>query len=82
MPPIYHRTRDSIEARRTIVFAALAVSRWIEKQTGWSTQVRPHRPPLLHSRDPGLPRVITAADLLPDDLRNAVDRIYGYSGPH
>ena len=34
--PIYHRTRDSIEARLTIVFAALAVSRWIENQTGWS----------------------------------------------
>jgi hypothetical protein len=25
--PIYHRTRDSIEAHRPIVFAALAVSR-------------------------------------------------------
>ena len=26
--PIYHRTRDSIEAQLTIVFAALVVSRW------------------------------------------------------
>jgi hypothetical protein len=34
--PIYHRTRDSIEARLTIVFAALAVSRWIEDTTGRS----------------------------------------------
>src|SRR5262249_37674083 len=34
--PIYHRTRDSIEAHLTIVFAALAVSRWIERQTGWT----------------------------------------------
>jgi hypothetical protein len=33
---IYHRKRDSIEARLTIVFAALAVSRWIEGRTGWS----------------------------------------------
>jgi hypothetical protein len=33
--PICHRTRDSIEAHLTIVFAALAVSRWIESQTGW-----------------------------------------------
>jgi transposase len=33
--PIYHRKRDSIEAHLTIVFAALAVSRWIEDQTGW-----------------------------------------------
>jgi len=34
--PIYHRKRDSIEAHLTIVFAALAVSRWIEHKTGWS----------------------------------------------
>ena len=34
--PIYHRTRDWIEAHLTIVFVALAVSRWIEYQTGWS----------------------------------------------
>src|SRR6266567_7673578 len=34
--PIYHRKRDSIEAHLTIVFAALAVSRWIEDRTGWS----------------------------------------------
>jgi hypothetical protein len=34
--PIYHHQRDFIEAHLTIVFAALAVSRWIERQTGWS----------------------------------------------
>jgi hypothetical protein len=34
--PVYHRKRDSIEAHLTIVFAALAVSRWIEAQTSWS----------------------------------------------
>jgi transposase len=34
--PIYHRKRDSIEAHLIIVFAALAVGRWIEAQTGWS----------------------------------------------
>jgi hypothetical protein len=34
--PIYPRKRDSIKAHLTIVFAALAVSRWIEAQTGWS----------------------------------------------
>ena len=33
--PIYHHQRDSIEAHLTIVFAALAVSRWIEDRTGW-----------------------------------------------
>ena len=34
--PIYHHKRDSIEAHLTVVFAALAVSRWIETTTGWS----------------------------------------------
>ena len=34
--PIYHRTRDSIDAHMTVVFAALAISHWIETQTGWS----------------------------------------------
>jgi transposase len=34
--PIYHHLRESIEAHLSIVFAALAVSHWIERQTGWS----------------------------------------------
>ena len=34
--PVCHRKRDSIEAHLTIVFAALAVSRWTGAQTGWS----------------------------------------------
>src|SRR5699024_12184806 len=34
--PIYHHTKDSIQAHLTIVFAALAVGRWIEAATGWS----------------------------------------------
>ena len=42
--PIYHRNRDSIEAHLTIVFAALAVSRWIEHATGWSIRSS-SRPP-------------------------------------
>ena len=54
--PVYHRKRDSIEAHLTIVFAALAVSRWIEDHTGWVNQeIRPHRTPLPHHRDPGRP---------------------------
>jgi Transposase DDE domain len=34
--PAYHRKRHSIEAHLTIVFAALAVTRFIEGRTGWS----------------------------------------------
>ena len=34
--PIYHRKRDSIEAHLSVVFAALAVTRFIEDRAGWS----------------------------------------------
>ena len=34
--PIYHHKRESIEAHLTVVFAAMAVSHYIETQTGWS----------------------------------------------
>lgn len=34
--PVYHHLKDSIDARLTIVFAALAVARWLESTTGVS----------------------------------------------
>jgi hypothetical protein len=34
--PVYHHTREWIGDHLSIVFAALAVSHWIERQTGWS----------------------------------------------
>lgn len=34
--PIYARKRDSIEAHLTVVFAALAITRYIENTTGWT----------------------------------------------
>jgi hypothetical protein len=74
--PIYHRTRDSIEAHLTIVFAALAVSRWIEHQTGWTIRkfvktARRYRTIQIQAGD----HVITAADPIPDDLRSALTKI-------
>jgi len=74
--PVYHRKRDSIEAHLTIVFAALAVSRWIEAQTGWSIRkfVRTGRRYRTIQIQAGQ-HAITAADPLPDDLRQAVDAI-------
>jgi hypothetical protein len=74
--PIYHRKRDSIEAHLTIVFAALAVSRWIEHQTGWSIRrfvktARRYRTIEIQAGD----HVITAADPLPDELRQAIETI-------
>ena len=79
--PIYHRKRDSIEAHLTIVFAALAVSRWIEAQTGWSIRkfvwtARRYRTIQIRAGQ----HVITAAGPLPDDLRQALDAITRASG--
>jgi hypothetical protein len=67
--PIYHRTKDSIQAHLTIVFAALAVSHWIEDTTGWSVKkfvktVRRSRTIQIQAGE----HVITAADPLPDDV--------------
>jgi hypothetical protein len=74
--PIYHHERESIEAHLTIVFAALAVSRWIEHQTGWSIRkfVRTARRYRTFEIQAG-PHTITAADPLPGDLRSALEAI-------
>ena len=73
--PIYHH-RDSIEAHLTIVFAAPAVSRWIEDRTGWSIRkfVRTARRYRTIQIQAGA-HTVTAADPLPDDLRHALNAI-------
>lgn len=76
--PIFHHTRESIEAHLTIVFAALAVSRWIENTTGWSikrfvTTARRYRTIEIQAGD----HTITAADPLPTELPIALDAIHG-----
>jgi len=76
--PIYHRTRDSIDAHLSVVFAALAVSRWTENQTGWSIRkfvrtARRYRTIEIQAGE----HTITAADPLPTDLSQALDAING-----
>ena len=74
--PIYHHTRESIEAHLTIVFAALAVSHWIEHQTGWSIKkfvrtARRYRTVQIHAGR----QTLTAAEPVPDDLAQALTKI-------
>jgi hypothetical protein len=81
--PIFHHTKDSIEAHLTIVFAALAVSRWIEDTTGWSIKkfvktVRRYRTIQIQAGD----HLITAADPLPDDIRQILDAIHTRAAAH
>jgi hypothetical protein len=81
--PIYHHKRDSIKAHLSIVFAALAVSRWIEQATGWSIRrfVRTARRYRTIQIQAGA-HIVTAADPLPDDLRHALDRIHHNPSAH
>jgi len=74
--PIYHHKRESIEAHLTIVFAALAVSRWIETRTGWSIKkfvntARRYRTIEIYADG----HTITAAHPLPADLAAALEAI-------
>jgi hypothetical protein len=74
--PIYHRTRDSIEAHLTIVFAALAVSRFIEERTGWSIRKFVHTARRYRTIEiQAGTHTITAADPVPEDLHGALERI-------
>jgi hypothetical protein len=65
------------------VFAALAVSRWIENKTGWSIRkfvrtARRYRTTQIQAGS----HTITAADPFTDDLRQALDHIHGRTGAH
>jgi hypothetical protein len=77
--PIYHHKRDSIEAHLTIVFAALAVTHWLERRTSWSikrlvTSLRRYHTIQIQAGD----QIVTAADPLTDEIRAALDRLCGH----
>jgi Transposase DDE domain len=76
--PIYHHLRESIEAHLSIVLAAMAVCHYIEHQTGWSIKkfVRTARRYRTVKIKAGR-QILTAADPLPDDLREAIAKIDG-----
>ncbi|ETA00337.1 hypothetical protein CcI6DRAFT_04219 [Frankia sp. CcI6] len=66
------------------MFAALAISRLVEQATGWSIRrfvstVRRYRTVEIQAGE----HTLTAAHPLPDDLRDARDKIHQPSGgPH
>jgi hypothetical protein len=74
--PVYHHNRQSIDAHLSIVVAAMAVSHFIETQTGWSIKkfVRTARRYRTVQIKAGR-QILTAADPLPHDLREAIAQI-------
>jgi hypothetical protein len=81
--PIYHHKRDSIEAHLTVVFAALAVTRWLERVTGWSIKklvktLRRYHSVQIQAGD----KILTAADPLPSDVLDVVTNIRAAAPAH
>lgn len=75
--PVYSRTRESIDAHLAIVFAALAVSHWIETRTGWTIKrfvqtFRRYRQVTLNTGT----QVVTGEQPLPDDERAVLASIH------
>ena len=71
--PVYHHKRESIDAHLAIVFAALAVTRFIEARTGWSIKrfvrtARRYRTIQIRAGQ----HLLTAEDPLPPDLRDVL----------
>lgn len=81
--PIFHHKKDSIEAHLTVVFAALAVTRWLERTTGWSIKklvktLRRYHTVQIQAGD----QTVTAADPLPDDTLEAITKIQTAATAH
>lgn len=74
--PIYHHKRESIDAHLAIVFAALAVSHWLESCTGRTIkrlvrELRRHRQVTIRTGA----HTLTAEDPIPDDIRQILNKI-------
>ena len=74
--PMFHHTRDAIEAHLTIVFAALAVARYLQNQTGFSIKriIRALRP-LQDVQIELAGHPVTATPQLTDEARTILDAL-------
>jgi len=75
--PMFHRTRDAIEAHLTIVFTALAVSREVQARTGLAIrnvirQLRPLRSATLAING----TTQTYAPVIPADQQTILDALH------
>ncbi len=81
--PVFHHKRESIDAHLTIVFAALAVSRWLERTTGWSIKklvktLRRYRSIAVQTGD----HILRAGTPLDPPARDAVNAIKATIAEH
>jgi transposase len=79
--PVYSRTRESIDAHLAVVFAALAVSHWIEQRTGWTIKrfvqaLRRYRQVTINTGT----QQITAEHPIPDEIRTILAKIHHIPG--
>jgi hypothetical protein len=80
--PMFHHTKDAIEAHLTIVFTALAVAREAQARTGLAIgnivrQLRPLRSATIAING----TTQTFAPVIPDQQQTILDALHG-SGPH
>jgi hypothetical protein len=80
--PVFHRQRDSIQAHLTIVFAALAISRHLQQQSGVSIKklIRTLRPLRTVQIEIG-GHTITATPEITDQARDILDRLPAINAP-
>jgi hypothetical protein len=79
--PVYAHTRESIDAHLAVVFAALAVSHWLEQRSGWSIKrlvqaLRRYRQVTINT---GTQQII-AEQPIPDELRRILSKIHQLPG--
>ncbi len=79
--PIFHHERESIDAHLTIVFTALAISRWLEAATGWSIRrivktLRRYRTIQIQLGK----QTITAEDPLPPEIAEIINQTRAAEG--
>jgi transposase len=80
--PVFHRTRDSIEAHLTVVFAALAIARHLQDATGVSIKklvrtLRPLRSVTIEING----HTLTAAPTIGTEAREILDQVPPINAP-
>jgi len=81
--PAFHHRRDMIEAHLTVVFAALAVSQWIEQATGGSLRRFLHALKPIRQTEMAIEgHVFTGESPISSTAQAIINAIHSAAGPH